>query len=785
MAYENDVLTRNEESELAVRVVTATEGTNNSSYDDVFTRDSNGKLAVRVVGAGGGDSHNLGFYATQAALEEAYPTAEEGDYAIVGETDTVWVWDTDNSEWVDTGTKGLVQSVNGQTGTVVLSAADVGAIPQLSTMPAASASNVGNIVQFKGTTTGTYTNGYFYKSVAGEQSISSGTATVTQFDGGDDDVDLPAPTFTFNVNTFDSFATNLGYGEITDTTLEIDIGDNESNFIVDVHYNNGDESFTTQTATQSMSDLESTLASFGVSVDLTGFTWVTVAYLELPTETEYVWERVDVQPSGLPDQTGQSGKFLYTNGTAASWSDKPLVNTATGTDSLTILGTPATSNSGAINIGSGSSATGDGIAIGKNSTSGKIAIGVNANCGANGYMAIGTDAEAGTFGTAIGGNSKATGNTALAIGQGARATAGASLAIGYASKSSANYAIQIGGSGVTNNEANTIKIGLGGFPAQNYKLLDSDGTIPSDRLVHAINKYSTMPTAASTNEGWIVQFIGTTDSTYTHGYIYECVSDGGNPATYSWSAINVQAGGGSSLPSQTGNSGKFLTTDGTDASWAAINALTNATSSNGSISIGGGSYWSMAGTNVGISSQINGGDGTAIGYLSKAGVSGTAVGSMANAAANRSIQLGRDGTNNDANTFKVANQNGNFEIMSADGTIPTDRYTTTPSADGTYVPTLTISSGVATRTWAAPSGGGGSATATTATLAANAWSSNSQTVNVTGVTASNNVIVSAAPASQSDYTSAGVICSAQGAGTLTFTCTSTPSSALTVNVLII
>lgn len=86
--------------------------------------------------------------------------------------------------------------------------------------------------------------------------------------------------------------------------------------------------------------------------------------------------------------------------------------------------------------------------------------------------------------------------------------------------------------------------------------------------------------------------------------------------------------------------------------------------------------------------------------------------------------------------------------------------------------------------WQAPSGGGGS-TSATATLAVNDWSSNTQTVSVTGVTSSNNVIVSAAPASQADYTAAGVICTSQGAGTLSFSCQTVPSSALTVNVLII
>ena len=59
------------------------------------------------------------------------------------------------------------------------------------------------------------------------------------------------------------------------------------------------------------------------------------------------------------------------------------------------------------------------------------------------------------------------------------------------------------------------------------------------------------------------------------------------------------------------------------------------------------------------------------------------------------------------------------------------------------------------------------------------------TKTVTGVTTSNSVIVSPAPASISDYVSAGVYCSAQGSGTLTFTASSTPTADLTVNVMIV
>ena len=70
-------------------------------------------------------------------------------------------------------------------------------------------------------------------------------------------------------------------------------------------------------------------------------------------------------------------------------------------------------------------------------------------------------------------------------------------------------------------------------------------------------------------------------------------------------------------------------------------------------------------------------------------------------------------------------------------------------------------------------------------LASGSWSSNKQTVNVSGVTASNIVIVTPAPASLSAYGEAGVYCSAQAAGKLTFTCTDIPSVALDVNVIIL
>jgi len=52
------------------------------------------------------NSNFLGYYATESALNTAYPTAEAGSFAIVGETDTVWIWDTDTTAWVDSGASG-------------------------------------------------------------------------------------------------------------------------------------------------------------------------------------------------------------------------------------------------------------------------------------------------------------------------------------------------------------------------------------------------------------------------------------------------------------------------------------------------------------------------------------------------------------------------------------------------------------------------------------------------------------------------------------------------------
>ena len=410
-----------------------------------------------------------------------------------------------------------------------------------------------------------------------------------------------------------------------------------------------------------------------------------------------------------------------------------------------------------------------------------------------------------------------------------------------------------------------------------------------------------MPTASANELGKVYQFIGTTDANYTHGYFYECVSDGAVTPTYSWSQLNVQpAGGGSSLPSQTGNAGKFLTTNGTIASWAGAvpqysTMPTPTSSDNGkivqyvgatdvnytngyfykgavaqspaqytvtSIDVSGSTiqeeditdyypngvtvsfneaglssflqsygytledlgntfhitivdyqveyenddpenpetivetyeYVSIAGGTVAITAMDNN-DAilSQIGYTCSESFDDSAFSPMGTATGvDYGLGINYVPSSNVSEWANIDVQNTPDPLPSQTGN--NGKFLTTNGTVASWgtvesLPSQTGNAGKFLKTdgtdasWA-------EATTTTVpttmpTLAVNDWSSNTQTVNVTGVTANNIVFVSPAPASASDYASAGIVCTAQGSGTLTFTCTTVPSNAITVNVVIL
>jgi hypothetical protein len=229
--------------------------------------------------------------------------------------------------------------------------------------------------------------------------------------------------------------------------------------------------------------------------------------------------------------------------------------------------------------------------------------------------------------------------------------------------------------------------------------------------------------------------------------------------------VGGEGGGGTGLPDQTGQSGKFLTTDGTDASWS-DKPLVNKSTASTSLTIF--SYGSSYGynTNIGYSS-VGGYCCTAVGAEASAGNNfacafgqgakgqgqwSIALGYKAKATQSYGIQIG-PGTNSTPNSLSVAlSSTSNYALLSSDGTIPTARLTKVN---------------------------------TTVTLAAAGWSSNTQTVSVTGMSADGVVMVSPDPTDQSAYTSAGILCTAQAAGTLTFTCDTVPSGDLSVNIVML
>ena len=209
------------------------------------------------------------------------------------------------------------------------------------------------------------------------------------------------------------------------------------------------------------------------------------------------------------------------------------------------------------------------------------------------------------------------------------------------------------------------------------------------------------------------------------------VDSNGDPA---WT---TPSGGG--LPDQTGQSGKFLTTDGTDASWSNLVGTaptTNNTSrkllvtdgsaieswaagftvnyntfqSNGFINLSKNTQTPYKSVVVGFNAQADSSTGQVV--IGGVAVSsnapfGVAIGMNAGVGAQGAIQISGNGTNttqtnSDANTFKVANANGNFEMMNANGNLPADRLaSTTGLTDGNYRLRLVMASGVPTLEWVA------------------------------------------------------------------------------------
>jgi len=75
--------------------------------------DNSTKIATTAYVDSSVGPSDKGFFLTEAALVAEYPTGQDGWYAVVGETDTVWTWDSDTTAWknTDTNSQGTVTSI--------------------------------------------------------------------------------------------------------------------------------------------------------------------------------------------------------------------------------------------------------------------------------------------------------------------------------------------------------------------------------------------------------------------------------------------------------------------------------------------------------------------------------------------------------------------------------------------------------------------------------------------------------------------------------------------------
>lgn len=298
-----------------------------------------------------------------------------------------------------------------------------------------------------------------------------------------------------------------------------------------------------------------------------------------------------------------------------------------------------------------------------------IAIGTSAVADGQqeGATALGMQAQAASKAVAIGWSAK-TGPRSTAVGNNAKSMGRYSVAVGMSAEIAVNTdnAVQLGvgklGDAVVNDESNTFKFGNANG---NFKIVDADGTIPAERLAAG----------------------GTT------GQVLSKTETG-----MQW----VDMGGGSGLPDQTGHTG-FLQTNGTDASWSNVTAVTTRGTGSG-IVIGG--YRSKArfpGTvAIGDVAVVEGSWGVAIGGAATAnGNWSVAIGSSATVTANSAIQLG-NGTNNVQGTLRVGlgGDAKNYLLLQTDGTIPSGRLAAAPTEEGTYTLKATVAAdGTVTMAW--------------------------------------------------------------------------------------
>ena len=210
--------------------------------------------------------------------------------------------------------------------------------------------------------------------------------------------------------------------------------------------------------------------------------------------------------SGFSNGTVYLNECYAISGDTEVWRGATLSNTSINTT------VDQTYNASSANAQSGVAINGAGFLKNAATGSNSICILGNASGDANGSRSV-----------AIGTDSYASQNNCVAIGNYAAATGYTSVAVGMC-QATANYAIQLGSG--KNGNANTFSVGLSS--SLNVRLLNSDGTIPGERMALQGTEAPTTSTAGSIGQFYV-------DTTNQIGYICVSAAD----STYVWKQITA------------------------------------------------------------------------------------------------------------------------------------------------------------------------------------------------------------------------------------------------------
>lgn len=358
-------------------------------------------------------------------------------------------------------------------------------------------------------------------------------------------------------------------------------------------------------------------------------------------EVDDIIENIDV----TPEQDGNAGKFLSTDGKNLSW-EKALTNNATDNNSLHIGTDKDSTNDGLANVLIGPQAQVEGLQIYRNVVLGADAIGWG-----NNSVAIGVEAES-SKNAFMGGN-------AVSVGAYAKANGGNAVAIGSSTKADADDSIAIGSTNTQATGKNTISIGKGAIAKGEGAVV-----IGSNTLSNSPNGANVVIGPNSKISGYSINSTAIGIGTQAQNYDATAVGRSCNAGTQYSTAVGYNA---------ITNSDCVDASDTTDYPSTLALGMSAHSRSNSTVAIGkyvyaDGPYSTVVGykskvnqgcnkgVSIGSEAQVVGSEGIAVGNNANSARHGVALGTRAKVNDFGGVAIGLNTDSSATNAVAIGNQ---------------------------------------------------------------------------------------------------------------------------------